>query len=70
MNIYASLWKLISMMLIRDCSAIRFMIGTADNIAHASINYSPISLDRKIRLVEKMGDALKKLGKIVIIEKY
>ena len=61
---------LLALMLIRDCSAIRFMIGTADNIAHASINYSPISLDRKIRLVEKMGDALKKLGKIVIIEKY
>ncbi|WP_294562489.1 SpoIIE family protein phosphatase [uncultured Traorella sp.] len=59
---------LLTHMLICDCSAIHFIQGKADNIAHASINYSPISLGKKIRTVEKIGDELKKLGKIVTYE--
>ena len=57
-------------MLICDCTAVRFLQGTADNIAHASINYSPISLGKKIRTVERIGDELVKLGKIVSYEKF
>lgn len=59
---------LLTHMLLCDCSAIHFIQGKADNIAHASINYSPISLGKKIRTVEKIGDELKKLGKIVTYE--
>lgn len=55
-------------MLICDCTAIHFIQGKADNIAHASINYSPISLGKKIKTVERIGDELKKLGKIVTYE--
>lgn len=54
--------------LICDCSAIHFIQGKADNIAHASINYSPISLGKKIKTVERIGNELKKLGKIVTYE--
>ena len=56
--------------LLCDCTAVHFLLGTADNIAHASINYSPISLSQKIKVIEKMGEELKKLGKIVTIEKF
>ena len=59
---------LLTHMLICDCSAIHFIQGKADNIAHASINYSPISLGRKIKTVERIGNELKKLGKIVTYE--
>lgn len=61
---------LLAHMLICDCTAIKFLQGTADNIAHASINYSPISLGKKIRTVERIGEELVKLGKIVSYEKY
>ena len=61
---------LLAHMLICDCTAVRFLQGTADNIAHASINYSPISLGKKIRTVERIGDELVKLGKIVSYEKF
>lgn len=59
---------LLAHMLICECSAIHFIQGRADNIAHTNINYSPISLDQKIQTVEKIGDELKKLGKIVTYE--
>lgn len=61
---------LLAHMLICDCTAVKFLQGTADNIAHASINYSPISLGKKIRTVERIGEELKKLGKIVTYKKY
>lgn len=44
---------LLTHMLLCDCSAIHFIQGTADNIAHASINYSPISLGKKFVLLRK-----------------
>lgn len=59
---------LLARTLICDCSAIHFIQGKADNIAHASINYSPISLGKKIRTVEKISHELEKLGKIVSYE--
>lgn len=59
---------LLTHMLLADCSSVHFIQGKADNIAHASINYSPISLGKKIRTVERIGDELKKLGKIVTYE--
>lgn len=55
-------------MMLCDCTAIHFIQGKADNIAHASINYSPISLGKKIKTVERIGEELKKLGKIVTFE--
>lgn len=61
---------LLAHMLICDCTAIKFLQGTADNIAHASINYSPISLGKKIKTVERIGEELVKLGKIVSYKKY
>ncbi|MGN1344652.1 MAG: hypothetical protein ACI4U3_08735, partial [Traorella sp.] len=59
---------LLTHMLLCDCSAVHFIQGKADNIAHASINYSPISLGKKIRTVERIGEQLEKLGKIVTYE--
>ena len=56
--------------LLSDCSAIKFLFGTADNIAHASINYSPISLSQKVKVVENIAEELRKLGKIVTVEKF
>ena len=59
--------------LVRDflrSSAITFMVGLSDNPAHDAIDYSPISLNAKIALIEEIGDNLKKLGKIIRIEKY
>ncbi len=61
---------LLAHMMLCDCSAIHFLLGTADNIAHASINYSPISLSQKIKIVNKIADELKLLGKIVTVETY
>lgn len=61
---------LLTHMFLCDCSSIHFLQGTADNVAHASINYSPISLGRKIKTVERIGDELIKLGKIVTYEQY
>lgn len=56
--------------LLEDCSAIRFLVGRADNPAHSGIAYSPISLSNKIKLIEKIADDLKFFGKIVSIELY
>lgn len=61
---------LLAHLMLSQCSAVKFLIGTADNLAHASINYSPISLSQKIKVVEKIAGELKKLGKIVTIEKF
>ncbi|MEG0823394.1 MAG: SpoIIE family protein phosphatase [Erysipelotrichaceae bacterium] len=57
-------------LLLADCSAINFLIGTASNPAHNAIAYSPISLSEKLKVVENIATILRKLGKIVTIEKF
>ena len=53
-----------------ESSSVVFMVGLSDNPAHDAINYSPISLNAKIELINEIGERLTTLGKIVRIEKY
>ncbi len=53
-----------------ESSGITFMVGLSDNPAHDAIAYSPISLNRKIALIEEMKEDLEEIGKIVQIEMY
>ena len=55
---------------IQDCSEIVFMVGLSDNPAHKGIAYTTISLSGKLRLIDKIANNLKELGKIVEIEHY
>ena len=61
---------LLAQLLLKDCTKIVFMVGRSDNPAHRQLAYSTISLRAKIRLIERMAENLKKLGKIVQIELY
>lgn len=49
---------------------ITFMVGLSDNPAHNAIAYSPLSLNRKIALIEEMAEDLRQIGKIVKVEMY
>ncbi len=51
-------------------SEIRFMVGLSDNPAHSNIDYSPISLNAKIALIEEVADNLRTIGRIVHVEMY
>lgn len=53
-----------------ESTGITFMVGLSDNPAHDAIAYSPISLNRKIALIEEIKENLEQLGKIVRIEMY
>ena len=61
---------LLTKMFLQDCTKIVFMVGRSDNPAHRQLAYSTISLRAKIRMIERMAENLKKLGKIVQIELY
>ena len=54
---------LLALMLIRDCSAIRFMIGTADNIAHASIKLFSDFIRSENPFGREDGRCIKKIRK-------
>lgn len=51
-------------------SEITFMVGLSDNPAHSNIDYSPISLNAKIALIEEVAENLRTLGRIVHVEMY
>ncbi|MBR2761516.1 MAG: SpoIIE family protein phosphatase [Solobacterium sp.] len=53
-----------------ESSWITFMVGLSDNPAHSAIDYSPISLNAKIALINEMADNLRLLGKVVHVEMY
>lgn len=59
-----------SLMFLKECTAIRFIVGTANNPAHSQLAYSTISINGKIKLIERIANYLKLLGKIVKIELY
>lgn len=59
---------LLAKMLLEECTKVVFMVGRSDNPAHKALAYSTISLSAKVRLIQKIADNLKKLGKIVQIE--
>ncbi len=61
---------LLTQALVSNSSKITFMVGCSDNPAHKAIAYSTISVSAKIRLIEKISDNLRRLGKIVQIEHY
>ena len=51
-------------------SEITFMVGLSDNPAHSNIDYSPISLNAKIALIEEVAENLRTIGRIVRVEMY
>ncbi len=51
-------------------SEITFMVGLSDNPAHSNIDYSPISLNAKIALIEELAENLRRIGRIVRVEMY
>lgn len=51
-------------------SGITFMVGLSDNPAHSAIDYSPISLNAKIALINDMAQRLREIGRIVHVEMY
>ena len=51
-------------------SGITFMVGLSDNPAHSAIDYSPISLNAKIALINEMAEDLRKIGRVVHVEMY
>ena len=51
-------------------SGITFMVGLSDNPAHSAIDYSPISLNAKIALINELADDLRAIGRIVHVEMY
>jgi hypothetical protein len=51
-------------------NGITFMVGLSDNPAHSAIDYSPISLNAKIALINELADDLREIGKIVHVEMY
>lgn len=51
-------------------NGITFMVGLSDNPAHSAIDYSPISLNAKIALINEMAEDLRTIGKIVHVEMY
>ncbi len=53
-----------------ESSIITFMVGLSDNPAHSNIDYSPISLNAKIALIEEVADNLRTIGRIVHVEMY
>jgi hypothetical protein len=57
-------------MLLTTSTSITFLVGRADNPAHQSIAYSPISLSSKIKLINKIAENLRILGKLITIELY
>jgi hypothetical protein len=54
-------------MLLSECSEIVFLAGLADNPAHSQVAYSPLSLRFKVRLIERIAEHLRALGKIVSV---
>lgn len=54
-------------MLLSECSEIVFLAGLADNPAHSQVAYSPLSLRFKVRLIERIAEHLRALGKIVTV---
>lgn len=54
-------------MLLSESSEIVFLAGLADNPAHSQVAYSPLSLRFKVRLIERIADHLRALGKIVSV---
>ena len=59
---------LVRVLLLSNC--ITFMVGLSDNPAHSAIDYSPISLNAKIALINEMAEDLRKIGRIVHVEMY
>lgn len=57
-------------MFLKSTTSITFMVGRADNPAHQSIAYSPISLSSKIKLINRIAENLRQLGKLITIELY
>ena len=53
-----------------EASEITFMVGLSDNPAHSNIDYSPISLNAKIALIEEVAENLRTIGRIVRVEMY
>jgi hypothetical protein len=53
-----------------ESSWITFMVGLSDNPAHSAINYSPISLNAKIALINEMAENLRTIGRVVHVEMY
>ncbi|PKM64002.1 MAG: serine/threonine protein phosphatase [Firmicutes bacterium HGW-Firmicutes-20] len=54
-------------MLLSECSEIVFLAGLADNPAHSQVAYSPLSLRFKVRLIERIAEHLRALGKVVSV---
>lgn len=54
-------------MLLSECSEIIFLAGLADNPAHSQVAYSPLSLRFKVRLIERIAEHLRSLGKVVTV---
>jgi hypothetical protein len=54
-------------MLLSECSEIVFLAGLADNPAHSQVAYSPLSLRFKVRLIERIAEHLRTLGKVVSV---
>lgn len=53
-----------------EASRITFLVGLSDNPAHAAIDYSPISLNAKVQLIQEMAENLRQAGRIVRVEMY
>ncbi|MBO7702927.1 MAG: SpoIIE family protein phosphatase [Solobacterium sp.] len=51
-------------------TGITFMVGLSDNPAHSNIDYSPISLNAKIALINELADDLRQIGRVVHVEMY
>ena len=56
--------------LLLTSSCITFLVGLSDNPAHEAIDYSPISLQAKVQLIQEMAENLRKVGRIVRVEMY
>jgi hypothetical protein len=53
-----------------QASWVTFLVGLSDNPAHDAIDYSPISLNAKIHLIEEISENLRKTGRIVHIQMF
>lgn len=53
-----------------QASWVTFLVGLSDNPAHDAIDYSPISLNAKIHLIEEISENLRRTGRIVHIQMF